>query len=160
MNELNEWLRRADEANLLTVKEKKNIKEAIATLDLTPLTQYAIADLCDAIYKLGQHANSDVKPAPDKCPFCGGNSTLQSAIDKVFWVKCEECGASSQPESTSAAAIQHWNHRYTPKGMDLDSLYSNFCARLENMTNEELDESFYRAEEDSKDSYIFDDYDN
>ena len=66
MDELNEWLRRTSEANLLTVKEQKNIKEAITTLDLTPLTQYAIADLCDAIYKLGQHANSDVKPAPDK----------------------------------------------------------------------------------------------
>ena len=66
MDELNGWLRRADEANLLTVKEQKDIKEAIAILDLTPLTQYAIADLCDAIYKLGQHANSDVKPAPDK----------------------------------------------------------------------------------------------
>lgn len=66
MDELNEWLRRTSEANLLTVKEQKNIKEAITTLDLTPLTQYAIADLCDAIYKLGQFANSDVKPAPDK----------------------------------------------------------------------------------------------
>lgn len=66
MDELNEWLRRADEANLLTVKEQKNIKEAIATLDLTPLTQYAIADLCDAIYKLGQHANSDVKPTAEQ----------------------------------------------------------------------------------------------
>lgn len=66
MDELNEWLRRADEANLLTVKEQKNVKEAITTLDLTPLTQYAIADLCDAIYKLGQLANSDVKPAPDE----------------------------------------------------------------------------------------------
>ena len=66
MDELNEWLRRADEANLLTVKEQKNVKEAITTLDLTPLTQYAIADLCDAIYKLGQLANSDIKPVPDK----------------------------------------------------------------------------------------------
>ena len=40
--------------------------------------------------------------------------------------------------------------------MDLDNLYSNFCTHLENMTSEELDESFHRAEEDSKDSYIFD----
>lgn len=48
---------------------------------------------------------------PDQCPFCGGNSTLQSAIDKVFWVKCEECGASTQPESTPAAAIKKWNYR-------------------------------------------------
>lgn len=66
MDKLNEWFRRADEANLFTGKERKIIKEAIATLDLIPLTQYAIADLCDAIYKLGQHANSDVKPAPEE----------------------------------------------------------------------------------------------
>lgn len=66
MNKLNEWFRRADEANLFTGKERKIIKEAIATLDLVPLTQCAIEDLCDVIYKLGQFANSDVKPAPDK----------------------------------------------------------------------------------------------
>ena len=48
---------------------------------------------------------------PDQCPFCGGDSTLQSAIDQVFWVKCEECGASTQPESTPAAAIKKWNCR-------------------------------------------------
>ena len=48
---------------------------------------------------------------PHQCPFCGGNSAIQSAIDKVFWVKCEECGASTQPESTPAAAIKKWNYR-------------------------------------------------
>jgi len=48
---------------------------------------------------------------PDQCPFCGGNSTLHSAIDEAFWVKCEECGASTQPESTPAAAIARWNCR-------------------------------------------------
>ena len=48
---------------------------------------------------------------PDQCPFCGGNSTLHSAIDRVFWVKCEECGAGTQPESTPAAAIARWNCR-------------------------------------------------
>ena len=48
---------------------------------------------------------------PDQCPFCGGNSSLQSAIDRVFWVKCEACGASTQPESTPSAAIKKWNYR-------------------------------------------------
>ena len=66
MDELNEWLRRADEANLLTEKERKCIKGTITSLDLIPLTRYSIEILCDAIYKLGQLANSDVKPTPDK----------------------------------------------------------------------------------------------
>ena len=178
-NDMNTWFNLADEANLFTGRERKNIKEAITTLDPTPLTRYAIEDLCDAIYKLGQFANTHViKPAPEElldktkkwldtqtaeerlstikdicvdwdgyrtaaglgglvneiwayaaypcknealqdkgyqtpsqCPFCGGNSALQSAIDKVFWVKCEECGASTQPESTPAAAIKKWNYR-------------------------------------------------
>lgn len=67
MDELNEWLRRTDEANLLTIKEQKNIKEAIATLNLVPLTQCAIEDLCAAIYKLGQFANIPaIKPAPEE----------------------------------------------------------------------------------------------
>lgn len=48
---------------------------------------------------------------PDQCPFCGGNATLQSAIDRVFWVKCEECGANTLPESTPEAAIEKWNRR-------------------------------------------------
>ena len=96
----------------------------------------------------------------ETCPFCGGNAALQSAINIAFWVKCEECGASTQAECSAAAAIQRWNHRYTPKGMDLDNLYFNFCTRLENMTSEKFAESLRRAEEDSKDSYIFDNYDN
>lgn len=48
---------------------------------------------------------------PDQCPFCGGNSALHSAIDRAYWVKCELCGASSQPESTPEAAIKRWNCR-------------------------------------------------
>ena len=47
------------------------------------------------------------------CPFCGGDAALQSAINIAFWVKCEECGASTQAECSAAAAIQRWNHRYT-----------------------------------------------
>ena len=67
MNKLNEWFRRADEANLFTERERENIKEAIATLNLVPLTQCAIEDLCDAIYKLGQFANIPaIKPAPEE----------------------------------------------------------------------------------------------
>ena len=49
---------------------------------------------------------------PDQCPFCGGNSALQSAIDgTTFRVKCEACGVSTQPESTPSAAIKKWNYR-------------------------------------------------
>lgn len=50
----------------------------------------------------------------ETCPFCGGDAALQSAINIAFWIKCEECGASTQAECSAAAAIQRWNHRYTP----------------------------------------------
>lgn len=64
----------------------------------------AIDKAIEALQDKGYHS-------PTHCPFCGGNSTLQSAIDKVYWVKCELCGASSQPESTPEAAIAKWNCR-------------------------------------------------
>lgn len=88
MNEMNEWLRRTSEANLLTGKEQKNIKEAIATLDLIPLTQYAIADLCDAIYKLGQHTNSDVKPESIKR---NNNMITAKQMYEIAFNVAEEC---------------------------------------------------------------------
>jgi len=48
---------------------------------------------------------------PDQCPFCGGDATLHSMIDKYFWVKCEKCYAGISPESTPEAAIKKWNRR-------------------------------------------------
>lgn len=43
---------------------------------------------------------------------------------------------------------------------DLEDLYKKTCDYLKNMSSEELEERLRKAEEDSKDSYIFDNYDN
>lgn len=43
---------------------------------------------------------------------------------------------------------------------DLEDLYKKICDYLENMSSEEFEERLRKAEEDSKDSYLFDDYDN
>lgn len=44
--------------------------------------------------------------------------------------------------------------------VDLEDMYKKFCDYVENMSSEEFEESLRKAEEDSKDSYIFDNYDN
>lgn len=99
--------------------------------------------------------------SPIHCPFCGGDATLHSANDKMFWVRCEKCSVGIQPEYTPEAAIEKWNHRASNhKDMDLDKLFKNFCSYIENLSSEELEESLRKAEENSKDSYIFDNYDN
>lgn len=115
----------------------------------------------EAIDKAIEALQNKEYQALDQCPFCGGNSALHSAIDKVFWVKCEECGASTQPESTPSAAIKKWNYRVSNhKGMDLDKLFKDVCSYIENLTDEEWSIALQKAEEDSKDSYTFDNYDN
>ena len=44
--------------------------------------------------------------------------------------------------------------------MDLDKLFKDVCSYIENLTDEEWSIALQKAEEDSKDSYTFDNYDN
>ena len=59
---MNEWINRANEIDFFTVGEQRTLKELTHTLGSD--AQNAISALCDAIYKLGQLANHDVKPNP------------------------------------------------------------------------------------------------
>lgn len=60
---MNTWFSRATEAGFFTVGEWQNLKELINTLSLA--AQNTIGTLCSAAYKLGQLADSEVKPDPD-----------------------------------------------------------------------------------------------
>ena len=62
MNKMNEWFRRA-ETDFFTVGEQRTLKELLHTLG--PDAQDSIGALCDAVYKLGQLNDTDMKPAPD-----------------------------------------------------------------------------------------------
>ena len=64
INNMNEWFRCADEAGYFTVGERQNLKELMNIL--SPAAQNTISTLCGAAYKLGQFADSDVKPAPSE----------------------------------------------------------------------------------------------
>lgn len=64
MDKLNEWFRCADEAGCFTVGERQNLKELMDIL--SPAAQTTISTLCGAVYKLGQFADSEVKPGPDE----------------------------------------------------------------------------------------------
>ena len=52
---------------------------------------------------------SEIKLNP--CPFCGGTGEIINAIQSVFWVKCNDCGATSENASTEHEAIENWNRR-------------------------------------------------
>lgn len=62
MSEMNEWINRANEIDFFTVGERRTLKELTHTLGSD--AQNAISALCNAIYKLGQLADYDVKPNP------------------------------------------------------------------------------------------------
>ena len=64
MDKMNEWFRRANETDFFTVGERRTLEELMHTLG--PDAQDTIGALCYATYRLGQYANSDVKPAPDE----------------------------------------------------------------------------------------------
>lgn len=96
------------------IKILRNIRQFYKSAEYYSWSNKAISEYknaVEAIDKALEALQDKGYQTPDLCPFCGGNSTLQSAIDKVFWVKCEECGASTQPESTPSAAIKKWNYR-------------------------------------------------
>lgn len=63
---MNKWFSRANEAGFFTVGERQNLKELMNTL--SPTAQNTISTLCSAAYKLGQLADSEVKPNPDELP--------------------------------------------------------------------------------------------
>ena len=63
---MNKWFSRANEAGFFTVGERQNLKELMNTL--SPAAQNTISTLCSAAYKLGQLADSEVKPNPDELP--------------------------------------------------------------------------------------------
>lgn len=96
------------------IKTLRNIRQFYECAENYSWTNKAINEYknaVEAIDKAIEALQDKGYQTPNQCPFCGGNSTLQSAIDKVFWVKCEKCGASSQPESTPETAIARWNCR-------------------------------------------------
>ena len=66
MNKMNEWFRRATEAEFFTIGEQRVLKELMHTLG--PDAQDAIGALCDTVYKLSQFNNTDIKLEPDKLP--------------------------------------------------------------------------------------------
>lgn len=50
------------------------------------------------------------------CPFCGGAGKMYSQPvsfngDRVYQVKCEECGASAAARTSYDNAFQSWNRR-------------------------------------------------
>lgn len=51
---------------------------------------------------------TELKP----CPFCGGEAELHDVYSiKLYWCKCEECGAETQAEDIIEKAIENWNRR-------------------------------------------------
>lgn len=64
INKMNEWFSRANEAGFFTVGERKTLRELMNTLG--PDAKNALSTLYDAAYKLGQLADSEVKPDPDE----------------------------------------------------------------------------------------------
>ena len=53
------------------------------------------------------------------CPFCGGKAKLDGAVNKVFWIRCNnkdcEVGCITCDFETKAEAIKAWNKRYVPQ---------------------------------------------
>ena len=53
------------------------------------------------------------------CPFCGGKAKLDGAVNKVFWIRCNnkdcEVGCITCDFETKAEAIKAWNTRYVPQ---------------------------------------------
>jgi len=64
MAKMDEWINRANVNGFFTIGERQTLKELTHTLG--PNSQEAINALCSAAYKLGQLADSDVKPAPSE----------------------------------------------------------------------------------------------
>lgn len=66
MAKMDEWINRTDVNGFFTIGERQTLKELTHTLG--PNSQEAINALCSAAYKLGQLADSEVKPNPDELP--------------------------------------------------------------------------------------------
>ena len=47
-----------------------------------------------------------------KCPFCGGEAEVHQtySID-VYWCKCNDCNAETEPANTEEDAVEAWNRR-------------------------------------------------
>lgn len=93
------------------IKTLRNIRHFYERLEYFEWTN-EYKNAAEAIDKAIEALQDKGYQTPDQCPFCGGNSALQSAIDgTTFRVKCEACGVSTQPESAPSAAIKKWNYR-------------------------------------------------
>lgn len=100
-----------------------------------------------------------IMEAMNPCPFCGSKETVVDQEYALFYVRCDNCGASASCWETTKEAIEAWNERPenqveiiprrpflddTPDGLvenDRDFVMNNFDAcvtfleRLEDIRN-------------------------
>lgn len=64
MDELKEWINAVKQADFLTIRERVQLKDLLTSLNESE--QEIVCHLCNDVYRLGQFANTNIKPEPDK----------------------------------------------------------------------------------------------